>query len=65
MKFLAAFALVLAVTGCASPQRFLPPPAIGAPTTATETSRPSTGGPYTREREDEEFGGQQPGELAR
>jgi hypothetical protein len=64
MKILLVLALLLATAGCASPQRFMPPPAaIGAPAMGapTEATKPSTGGPFTREREDQEFG-QQPNE---
>jgi hypothetical protein len=51
---LLVLALLLATAGCTS-SRFMPPSA--APGMApTGASKPSTGGPYTREREDREFG---------
>jgi len=60
-----ALALLLATAGCTS-SRFTPPPAaiVSSPAIPpTGAIKPSTGGPYTREREDQEFG--QPNELAR
>ncbi|HET9245399.1 MAG TPA: hypothetical protein VFO15_06300 [Xanthobacteraceae bacterium] len=45
------FALVaIALAGCVSPQRF------SAPAPHFQTEPPRSGGPYTREREDREFG---------
>jgi uncharacterized lipoprotein YbaY len=57
---LAALALTVAVAGCASPQRFAPT----APQVQVTPQQPRAGqyrdlgGPYTREREDREFGRQ-------
>jgi hypothetical protein len=54
----AAFLLAATLVGCVSSQRFsVPAPTsqrISAPAPQTEPSW--TGGPYTREREDREFG---------
>ena len=60
MRFLAALTFLLATAGCTS-SRFTPPPAaiVRSPATVippTGAIKPSTGGPYTREREDQEFG---------
>jgi hypothetical protein len=66
MKILLVLALLLATAGCTS-SRFMPPTAapVGSPDMAQPTGaiKPSTGGPYTRTREDQEFG--QPNEPAR
>jgi hypothetical protein len=65
MKILLALALLLATAGCTS-SRFMPPTTapVSSPDMApTGAGKPSTGGPYTREREDQEFG--QPNEPAR
>jgi hypothetical protein len=58
MKILLVLSLLLATAGCTS-SRFSPPPAtsVSSPDMApTGARKPSTGGPYTREREDQEFG---------
>jgi hypothetical protein len=47
---LAALLLATTLAGCVSPQRF------GAPAPYLQTEPRQTGGPYTREREDREFG---------
>jgi hypothetical protein len=63
MKTLAAItALALAVSGCVSPARFAPtPPQVQATPQQAPGLQPGgqhrdLGGPYTREREDREFG---------
>jgi hypothetical protein len=60
MKIAALAALagaLLATTGCTS-ARFTPPPAatIRTPAATASPTMRSTDGPYTREREDREFG---------
>jgi hypothetical protein len=53
---LVALLLAVTVAGCASSARFGTPPRAEAP--RLDRQAPPLGGPYTREREDREFGQQ-------
>ena len=62
-KLGAALLLATTLAGCVSSQRLAPaqqsqavPPAAPAPPQAQPPVRGNLGGPYTREREDREFG---------
>jgi hypothetical protein len=57
IPMLAALALAALLAGCASPQRFQSPPRVQAtPQQPPAGQHRDLGGPYTREREDREFG---------
>ncbi len=53
MKIAAFIALALLTAGCSHSARFSTPPTA---TAVQPYKAPSTSGPYTREREDREFG---------
>jgi hypothetical protein len=56
----AALALAALLTGCVAPQRFqapLQPQVQATPQQPRADQHRDLGGPYTREREDREFGG--------
>jgi hypothetical protein len=53
---LAALLIATALAGCAGSQRLAPYQPQRAPAPYVQTALRQTGGPYTREREDREFG---------